>query len=238
MSDTVVIKSSTRRGRRLVLSESADYNKLKEDIAEKFRASATFLGEESKGIEFQGRVLSDEQKLEIIDIIHANCNLSIVCIIEDNPELDKRFMEKIKKFIPEETMKQETVPVQQQMPYADSSTGQFFKGNLRSGQVLDVETSIIVIGDVKPGAKVISKGNVIILGSLKGNVYAGSGGNVNAFVVALDMNPLQIRIADTIARAPDNPKKNPVKETKIAFWDDGNIYIEPLNKDVMGDIRL
>ena len=92
--------------------------------------------------------------------------------------------------------------------------------------------------DVKAGAKVVSKGNVIILGSLKGNVYAGSSGNTNAFVVALDMDPVQIRIADTIARSPDKPRKKKEKETKIAFWEDGNIYIEPLDKDVMGDVRL
>ena len=69
-----------------------------------------------------------------------------------------------------------------------------------------METSIIIIGDVKAGAKVVSKGNVIILGSLKGNVYAGSSGNTNAFVVALDMDPVQIRIADTIARSSDKPR--------------------------------
>ena len=120
----------------------------------------------------------------------------------------------------------------------DYITWQFFKGNLRSGHVLDVETSIIIIGDVKAGAKVISKGNVIILGSLKGNVYAGSSGNQNAFVVALDMDPMQIRIADTIARSPDKPKKKQPKETKIAFWEEGSIYIETLDKDVISDIRL
>lgn len=79
---------------------------------------------------------------------------------------------------------------------------------------------------------------MIILGSLKGNVFAGASGNVNAFVVALDMDPMQIRIADTIARSPDNPRKKNQKETKIAFWENGNIYIEPLDKDVLGDIRL
>ena len=60
--------------------------------------------------------------------------------------------------------------IQKQPAQPDYNTGQFFKGNLRSGQVLDVETSIIILGDVKAGAKVVSKGNVIILGSLKGNV--------------------------------------------------------------------
>lgn len=223
MSDTVVIKGS-KSGIILVLSPDVDYQTLKKDVAAKFKASAAFLGESSKAISFQGHKLTDEQKMEIIDIIHQNCKLSIVCIMEDDPALEAAFRQTIENKI-----------IQQQ---DNSSTGQFFKGNLRSGQVLDVETSIIIIGDVKPGAKVISKGNVIILGSLKGNVYAGAAGNVNAFVVALDMHPVQIRIADTIARAPDTPEKNPKRETKIAFWDDGNIYIEPLDKDVMSDIRL
>ena len=142
--------------------------------------------------------------------------------MEDNEELERLFK----------------CSIENKMTQLDSNTGQFFKGNLRSGQVLDVETSIIIIGDVNAGAKVVSKGNVVILGSLKGNVYAGSSGNVNAFVVALDMDPMQIRIADTIARSPDKPYKKQSKETKIAFWEDGNIYIEPLDKDVMGDIRL
>jgi septum site-determining protein MinC len=52
------------------------------------------------------------------------------------------------------------------------------------------------------------------------------------------MRPTQIRIADTIARSPDKPLKDEVKEAKIAFLEDGNIYIEPLNKSVINDIRL
>lgn len=221
MNDTVVIKG-TKSGIILVLNADTEYDVLKKDVAAKFKASAAFLGEAQKALTFQGKALTDEQKLEIIEIIEANCQLSIVCIMENDERLEQAFRNSMEK----------------QLVQQDYSTGQFFKGNLRSGQVLDVETSIIIIGDVKAGAKVISKGNVIILGSLKGNVYAGSAGNQNAFVVALDMDPMQIRIADTIARSPDKPKKKQPKETKIAFWEDGNIYIETLDKDVMGDIRL
>ena len=104
--------------------------------------------------------------------------------------------------------------------------------------MLEVESSIIVIGDVNNGAKVVSKGNIVILGSLKGNAFAGAAGNAKAFVVALDMEPVQIRIADTIARAPDKKSKEVVKEAKIAFVDEGNIYIETLNKSVLNDIQL
>jgi len=229
MDGTVVIKGC-KSGIILVLDPDASYETLKMDIAAKARELSDFFGEASKAISFKGRNLSDGQKIEIIDIIQQNCRLSILCIMEDDPAVEEAFSQALEKKL----MEQDN----------SSNTGQFYKGNLRSGQVLDVETSIIIIGDVNPGAKVISKGNVIILGSLSGNVYAGAAGNAHAFVVALDMHPVQIRIADVIARSPDDParkgkhQKRAKDETKIAFLDKGNIYIEPLDKDVMPDIHL
>lgn len=222
MDGNVVIKGF-KAGIILVLNPDASYETLKKDIAEKFRASAAFFGEAAKAVSFRGRDLSDEQKIEIVDIIQKNCSLTILCIMEDDPVMEEAFGKSLERKLMEQDY---------------SNTGQFYKGNLRSGQVLDVETSIIIIGDIKPGAKVISKGNVIVLGSLKGNVYAGAAGNNNAFVVALDMHPVQIRIADTIARSPDTPGKEQNNETKIAFLDNGNIYIEPLDKDIISDIHL
>ena len=222
MKDTVVMKG-TKSGIILVLKPEAEYEEVKAQVAEKFKSAANFLGEAEKALAFQGKILTDEQKMELVDIIQANCRLSIVCLVENDEEQERAFRQALEK---------------NRAAAPDASTGQFFKGNLRSGQVLDVETSIIIIGDVKAGAKVVSRGNVIILGSLKGNVYAGSSGNENAFVVALDMDPMQIRIADTIARSPDKRVKSRKKETKIAFLEEGNIYIEPLDRDVISDIKL
>ena len=134
---------------------------------------------------------------------------------------------------------------EQRLMELDRSNGQFYKGNLRSGQVLETETSIIIVGDVNQGATVTSKGNIIVLGSLFGNVYAGAGGNENAFVLALELDPVQIRIADTIARAPDKVgkalwkrEKEKTKEPKIAFRSEGNIFIEPVSRTVLNDIKL
>ena len=228
MKNTVMIKG-TKSGIILVLDEQAAWETLKQEVAEKFKTSAAFLGDAQKAISFQGRSLTTKEQEEILEIIQDNCDLQIMCVLVDDPQKEQAFAQALER----------QVPTTQDLMQSENSTGFFFKGNLRSGQVLDVETSIIILGDVNAGAKVISKGNVIILGSLKGNVFAGSAGNVDAFVVALDMNPVQIRIADTIARSPDEPKKKEkVKETKIAFWEDGNIYIEPLDKDIIGDIRL
>ena len=123
------------------------------------------------------------------------------------------------------------------MSSLQGDSGQFYKGTLRSGQVLEFETSIVILGDVNVGAQVVSSGNVIVLGKMLGTVYAGASGNENSFVVALQMNPTQIRIADIIARSPDKKAETEL-ETKIAFAKEGNIYIEPLNRKVLDGISI
>lgn len=221
MSNPVIIKGN-KYGIVVVLDAFMKFDELKEKIAEKFRDSSKFFSKAQMAISFEGRNLTNEEQREILDIIAEETELHVVCIVENDSQKEEVF----KKALDEKLME------------LSNTTGQFYKGNLRSGQVLESETSIIVIGDVNPGARIVSKGNIIVLGSLKGTVFAGATGNSNSFVVALDMNPVQIRIADTIARSPDKPIKEVKKEAKIAFLEDGNIYIETLNKDVLNDINL
>ncbi len=221
MNHSVIIKG-TKSGIIVVLDSKMPFEELKKNIAAKFSESAKFLGDANMAISFEGRTLTTEEEREILDVISANSNLKILCIVSTDEKMESRF----KKSLEEKLMD------------LSSSTGQFYKGNLRSGQALESETSIIIIGDVNPGAKVVSKGNVIILGSLKGNVFAGATGNEKAFVVAMEMRPVQIRIADVIGRSPDKPTKDTSREPKIAFLEDGNIYVEPLTKDVINDINL
>ncbi|GAA4653439.1 septum site-determining protein MinC [Anaerocolumna aminovalerica] len=221
MNNPVIIKGN-KYGIVVVLDAFMKFDELKEKIAEKFRDSSKFFSKAQMAISFEGRALSNEEQRTILDIIAEETELHVVCVVENDPQKEEVF----KKALDEKLME------------LSNTTGQFYKGNLRSGQVLESETSIIVIGDVNPGARIVSKGNIIVLGSLKGTVFAGATGNSNSFVVALDMNPVQIRIADTIARSPDKPIKEAKKEAKIAFFEDGNIYIETLNKEVLNDINL
>ena len=122
---------------------------------------------------------------------------------------------------------------------------QFYRGTLRSGQVITSESSVTIIGDVNPGAKIIAQGNIVILGALKGNVHAGCTGDRSCFVFALDMQPIQIQIGDLIAKSPDKPEpkrrtlrrsKTPEVEAQIAIARDGNIYIEPITKNILNNI--
>lgn len=215
MKNSVVIKSN-KYGISVMLDSQMPFEELKKEVAEKFRESAKFFGSVQMAISLEGRSLSEAEQRELLNTISENSQIQIVCIVDTDAAKEELFRQSLETKLNE----------------LSAQSGQFYKGMLRSGQVLEAETSIVILGDVNPGAKIISKGNVIILGALKGNVFAGAAGNSGAFVVALEMNPCQIRIADVIARSSDEKKKID-KEAKIAFVENGNIYIEPLSRDIL-----
>ena len=77
-----------------------------------------------------------------------------------------------------------------------------------------------------------------MLGALKGQVFAGAGGNEKAFVFAIDMAPVMIRIAGYLARSSDKTDKEEMKKMQIAFLENGQVCLESLNKRVWNDITL
>ncbi len=233
MKNSVVIKGN-KYGIIVILDDSLPFEELKQMVAEKFVESAKFFKKASMGITFEGRELSDNEMKELLDIISSNTDINIVCVLDSSGEREEQFKRAL-----EEQAASEAVSAAAAI---NGNDGQFYRGTLRSGQVLESDSSIVILGDVNPGAKVVSSGNVVVLGALKGTVYAGVTGNETSVVVALEMTPMQIRIGDIIARCSDTQgkaKRNKVKpETKIAFVENENIYIEPLNKEVLNDIRF
>src|SRR5699024_9503873 len=93
---------------------------------------------------------------------------------------------------------------------------------IRSGQVLEVEGDLLLIGDVNPGATVMAGGNIFILGSLRGIAHAGCYGDTNAIIAASIMKPMQLRISDLMNRAPDNTYSEDGNEMECAYIDDEN----------------
>lgn len=221
MNNSVVIKGS-KSGITIKMDSSADFDEIKKELIQKLEDASDFFKEANMALSFDGRELSDEQTDEILDIISRHSRLNIVCIVDQNKLHEKVYSEAVADRINE----------------LSSQTGQFYKGTLRSGQVFESESSVIILGDVNPGAKVIARGNVVVLGALKGNIYAGAAGNENCFVAALDMNPMQIRIGDVLARSADDSKPEKNKVAKIAFVENGSIYIENLDKSAINSINL
>ena len=80
----------------------------------------------------------------------------------------------------------------------------YIETTVRSGMDIRHPGSIIVFGDVNPGGAVIADGDVIIWGRLRGLAQAGAGGNREALIMALRMEATQMRIANLVARSPEN----------------------------------
>ena len=103
--------------------------------------------------------------------------------------------------------------------------GLVVRRTLRSGQSLRHPGSIVVIGDVNPGAEIIAGGDIVVWGKLRGTAHAGALGNDDAIVCALDLSPTQLRIGSHIARSPDDRRRKPRPET--ARVRAGQIIAEP-----------
>lgn len=86
---------------------------------------------------------------------------------------------------------------------------------LRSGYSLKYPGHVIVLGDINPGAEVTAGGDVIVWGRLRGAVHAGADGNANAVVCALDLTPMQLRIAGKVANATSRKGKSSPEMAKI-----------------------
>jgi len=104
----------------------------------------------------------------------------------------------------------------------------YIKQTLRSGQVVSHKGDLVIVGDVNPGAEILAEGDITVWGSLRGIAHAGIGGNTEAEIRALNLQPIQIRIAHAIARAPDRPRITYANGTgpEIARIVDGKIRIQ------------
>lgn len=105
------------------------------------------------------------------------------------------------------------------------SETKFYKGSIRSGQRLEFEGSIVIIGDVNDGAEVIAEDNIAVVGSLRGMAHAGAKGNEKAIIAANIILSPQIRISSKIL---ERDRKDIEREsfTYAYINDDGMIEME------------
>jgi septum site-determining protein MinC len=99
------------------------------------------------------------------------------------------------------------------------------RGPVRSGDHIEAAGSLLVLGDVNPGGRVSAVGHVLVWGRLRGIAHAGCRGDQGARIVALGLQPLQLRIADAIARGPQEAP--PAGLAEQASLRAGAIRIDP-----------
>ncbi len=161
-------------------------------------------------------ILCNQEKVKIISIESSNPE----CIISASSLGIRSFLKPKNNSDSQKIYEEE---VSNQKKYSEKVF--FHKGTLRSGEILEVENDLLILGDVNPGAMVLAGGNVMIWGRLLGIAHAGRDGNLNSKITALQLRPVQLRIADKVARGPkETPEEGLAEEAKL---EDGLIVIKP-----------
>lgn len=233
MSQSVMIKSN-KYGINLVLDPNIPFVELLKDVIEKFKASEKFFKNAELAISFEGRKLSEEEENRIIEAITENTTIQILCIVQNGSEQEAVMKQQIEYY----------QAVQQQFMNANTGSGDFYRGTLRSlDRLSKVNPAVTIIWGYESRCEdYLGRGNIVILGALKGNAHAAALATAIVLFFALDMNPIQIQIGDLIAKSPDKEKtrkhllrreKVQTAESQIAVARDGNIYIEPVTKDIL-----
>lgn len=104
------------------------------------------------------------------------------------------------------------------------SETKFHRGSLRSGQRMETEGSIIILGDVNSGAEVIASDNIVVLGNLRGLAHAGAKGNKNAIIAAGNLDTVQIRISNIVKEIDRDEEL--VHRQAYVYIEDDKIIIE------------
>ncbi len=218
MKDACIIKSFPN-GINLILNEEASFEALLEEIGSKFGKSRAFFGNASVALSFEGRTLNAEEEAAVVNAIHKNSDIDVICIMEKDASTDRLFVKALQN-------------VANQIP--DGEEGYFFKGSLVDDNELEKEQSIVILGDVNAGCVVKSTGSIIVLGGLYGKAYAGTEGNARTFVAALEMSPEKIKIGEF--KYINNKKKRSLgarSKAQIAYVRDNKIQLDKFTKEVL-----
>jgi septum site-determining protein MinC len=112
------------------------------------------------------------------------------------------------------------------MPHLNARTTLHIeRRTVRSGEKIAAEGHVIVMGDINPGAEVISGSSIFVWGSLKGTAYAGVPDRSDAVIAALHLAPIQLRIAGHIARPPE-AKSDHASSPQLARVNHNGIVVE------------
>ncbi len=229
MQNSDITFKGTVNGITLIMKESLEFNTILEQIERKLSAAGQFFNGASILVKYRGRKLTKEEEEKIVKILSEKSGAKIKSLEQDK-DYNNIMSDEKKTDNPKSTKSDMTIKSKWNINFfedIEEGMTKFYRGTVRSGQSIQFYGNVVVIGDVNPGGEIIATGNVIVMGSLRGTVHAGSDGNKDALVIAFNLNPTQLRIADVITRPPDerNVSKNQFYP-ELAFVKDNLVYIE------------
>ena len=214
--DNVVTIKSNRYGIEIHMADDVPFEMLLAHMKDKFERSARFFEGAQLAVSFVGRKLSYKEEETVLKLFSDVTGIDIVCVIDKNTDNELIYRNALVNT----------------MSNFKKREGQFYRGTLKKHQVIESDSSIVILGDVELGAKVIARGSIVIVGSLYGTAYAGADGDKSSYIVALSMQPKQLKIGDIEARRQLVYQESlTIKGPKIATVEGSRIYLDSLMEE-------
>jgi len=200
-----VISIQTKRGKVILkIEEEVAQTEIISELKKKMPELKSLYQEDSTPILVTGRIFKKREMEEIKSIIQ---NVLEVEVQFDSPKLG---LHGIKRSFSRDIATSET---------------RFHRGSLRSGQKIEFEGSLVILGDVNAGAEILAGENIVVLGILRGMAHAGAQGNKEAIIAAASIESPQIRIANIVKEIEKSEFEEQIKI--CAYVDDsGEVILE------------
>ena len=185
-------------------------------------------------VEFKDVVKTLKKQMKEIRILYKNSEPKVIEVIgRDFKKSEQKYIAKIMskffisqvEFVSDENLGLSGIQKSFKREIATSETT-FYRHSLRSGQKIEFNGSIVVLGDVNRGAEVIAGENIVVLGNLRGLAHAGAKGNKEAIICAGAINVSQVRIADVVRECEKNEFEGSMIKTNIYIDENDKIIIE------------
>jgi len=211
--EPVTLKGN-REGIVVQLNSNLAFEELCIKIEAKIKSADSFLGNNTEVIINSDSVVFEHGQAQKLRELFNSMGLGIKKFV---PEANQQRVEASNMIIPE--------IIEDDNYFLAQGSTLMVRKNLRSGQTIFHEGTVVILGDVNPGAEVNALGHILVLGNLRGVAHAGARGDIRAVVFATRLQPTQLRIASFITRAPDGEILIP-SEPEIARIKNGMVVIE------------
>jgi len=210
----------------VILNSESPFSEIERELIRKFEKSRHILSGAYIVLDAKERGLTEEECQRIDMILNTIFDLSISLIRTESDETRKSA---------ESVGWNTKEPVDELIRVTgDENSTVIVRHTIRAGQSESYPGNVVIIGDVNPSGVIEAGGDIIVFGALRGIAHAGMSGNISATITAIELRPLQLRIAGIYARSPDNYSEDE-SFPEVARLKDGKIIVESLNKYKRGD---
>jgi septum site-determining protein MinC len=221
MDDLIAaIRIKGMRDGLLVSLPEGEWDEQRAALLAQIDAQQTFFQGARLALDVGSQVVKVNEMVELRDRLSER-HVSLWAVISESPTTEQTaqllgLATRVSKPRPEDQQSADVGPISQERALYVNRT-------LRSGTRVQFPGSVVILGDVNPGAELVIEGSAIIWGRLRGMVHAGSGGDIGAVICALEFAPTRLQIAD---EALDALGESILQEPGMARIRDGSLVLE------------